>query len=124
MKKLWVVLVYPFIGWILCAVTMKMAMHMTSEDNALIIHAIAATIYFFVISILYFRRAEPLEPIPTAVTFTLVVALLDVLIVASLIERSYEMFNNALGTWIPFVMIFVATLFTGVLFRPLPDDLR
>ena len=41
------------------------------------------------------------------------VAVLDILIVALLIERSFEMFTSILGTWIPFLLIFGSTYLTG-----------
>ena len=33
------------------------------------------------------------------------VVVLDILIVALLIERSFEMFTSILGTWLPFLLI-------------------
>ena len=44
----------------------------------------------------------------------LIVAL-DALVVAPLFERSYAMFRSALGTWIPFAAIFLASWAAGAL---------
>jgi hypothetical protein len=38
---------------------------------------------------------------------------MDFFVVALLIDKSLDMFNSLLGTWIPFVFIFTSTLLTG-----------
>ncbi|SPE42255.1 hypothetical protein SBA3_510003 [Candidatus Sulfopaludibacter sp. SbA3] len=40
---------------------------------------------------------------------------MDVFVVAVMIERSFQMFTSALGTWIPFTLIFLSSWSTGVL---------
>jgi len=40
---------------------------------------------------------------------------MDAGIVAPVFQRSYNMFLNPIGTWIPFGLIFLATYFTGLL---------
>ena len=40
---------------------------------------------------------------------------LDVVVVATLLERSYEMFASLLGTWIPFALMFSTTYAIGTL---------
>ena len=42
------------------------------------------------------------------------VILLDAVVVAPIFERSYDMFRSAIGTWIPFVLIFIASLAAGI----------
>jgi hypothetical protein len=46
-----------------------------------------------------------------------IVVAMDVSIVALAIERSFKMFESALGTWLPFLFIFLSTWWTGVLVR-------
>jgi hypothetical protein len=41
------------------------------------------------------------------------VILLDLLVVATFIERDYAMFGSLLGTWIPFLLIFTSTYLVG-----------
>jgi hypothetical protein len=43
---------------------------------------------------------------------------MDVLVVALMIERSFEMFASPLGTWIPFALIFLSSWITGILAAP------
>jgi len=111
--KLLVVLIYAFIGWTLCGVVMFIGTAVTSEFTALIIHAIAAPIIFAVVSSYYFKKYDFTTPLETAVLFVAFVVLMDFFIVALLINRSLGMFGNVLGTWIPFVLIFISTYYTG-----------
>ena len=108
------ILVHAFIGWALCAATMGIGMATTSVQNALIIHAIGAPVFFTIVSLIYFKRFNYTTPLQTAMVFVGFVIAVDFLIVALLINRSLEMFASLLGTWIPFVLIFVATYLTGL----------
>ena len=45
-SKTSILLVHAFVGWLLCAATMGIGMAVTTMQNALIIHAIAAPIFF------------------------------------------------------------------------------
>jgi hypothetical protein len=114
-KKTLIFLVHAFIGWALCGATMKVGLAMTSVDNALIIHAVAAPIIFFVISLFYYQKFNYTTPILTAIGFTGFTIAMDFFVVAPIFEQSYEMFYSLLGTWIPFLLMFVSTYLTGVL---------
>jgi hypothetical protein len=83
-------------------------------QETLIVHAIGAPIGFVLISLVYFTRFGYTSPLRTASLFLAVVASLDVVVVAVLIEQSFAMFANPLGTWLPLVLIFAATYLTGV----------
>ena len=50
------VLVHALFGWALCAATMGIGMATTSIENALIIHAIGAPIFFTIVSLIYFKK--------------------------------------------------------------------
>lgn len=54
-------------------------------------------------------------PLQTAIIFLLFVMVVDFFIVGLLINRSLEMFTDPLGTWVPFVLIFLSTYCTGSL---------
>jgi hypothetical protein len=112
--KLVTVLVHAFVGWALCAATMGIGMATTSVQNALIIHAIGAPVFFIFVSLIYFRRFNYTTPLQTAMVFVGFVMAVDFLIVALLINRSLEMFASLLGTWIPFALIFTSTYLTGL----------
>jgi hypothetical protein len=113
-KKIIIVLAHAFVGWMLCAATMGIGMSLTSLNNALIIHAIAAPIFFAGISLVYFRKFNYTTPLQTAFIFIGFVVAMDFFVVAMLINRSFEMFTSLLGTWIPFALIFTSTYLTGL----------
>jgi hypothetical protein len=113
-KKIIIILAHAFAGWVLCAATMGVGMSLTSLNNALIIHAIAAPIFFAGISLVYFRNFNYTAPLQTAFIFIAFVVAMDFFVVAMLINRSFEMFTSLLGTWIPFALIFMSTYLTGL----------
>jgi hypothetical protein len=116
-KKTAIVLAHAFAGWLLCAATMGIGMAITSMENTLIIHAIGAPIYFFLVSLVYFRKLNFTSPLQTAAIFIAFVIGMDFFVVAMLILRSFEMFTSLLGTWIPFTLIFTSTWLTGIFVR-------
>lgn len=108
-----IILILAIVGWALCGLTMAVGMNITSITNALIIHAIAAPIIYYFISLLYFKKFNYTTPIQTAIIFVAIVILLDFFVVALLINQSFDMFLSPLGTWIPFLLIFLSTVLTG-----------
>ena len=112
-KKLVVILAHALIGWALCGAIIWIGMAVTSMENTLIIHAIGAPVIFGAIASIYFRAFNYTTPLQTAIVFVSVVVFMDFFVVALLIEKNFEMFASLLGTWIPFVLIFLATYYTG-----------
>lgn len=107
--------VHAFVGWSLCFATIGIGQAVTTLQTALVVHAIAAPLFFCGVSIVYFTRFAWTAPLPTAAAFTGFVVLLDFLLVALVINRSLAMFESPLGTWIPFALIFSSTWLTGLL---------
>ncbi len=112
--KLVTTFVHALVGWALCAATMGIGMATMSLQNALIIHAIGAPIFFTLVSLIYFKKFNYTTPFQTALMFVGFVIAMDFFVVALLINRSLEMFASLLGTWIPFALIFTSTYVTGV----------
>jgi hypothetical protein len=52
-------------------------------------------------------------PLKTAIIYVLLVIVLDFVVVATFIEKSYAMFSSILGTRIPFALIFGSTYLVG-----------
>jgi hypothetical protein len=73
-------------------------------ETTLVMHAIAAPAIFGVLSVIYFKRFNYTSALQTAM-----------ILVAPVFEKSYDMFRNPLGTWIPFALIFASTYLTGYL---------
>jgi hypothetical protein len=113
-KKFLVIVVYAVIGWALCFATIGIGRALLPMQTALIIHAIAAPIFFVLLSMSYFKRFGYTTPLQTALLFVGIVIGLDFFVVSLLILRSTEMFTSILGTWIPFALIFASTYMTGL----------
>lgn len=106
-------LAHGFTGWVLCGVTMTALLHLVGLTAALVIHAIAAPLFFAALGWHYFRARGARDPLPTAAAWTATVVLLDLVVVAGIAQRSLEMFESIAGTWLPFALIFTATWATG-----------
>ncbi|MCK5647117.1 MAG: hypothetical protein KAH97_10065 [Anaerolineales bacterium] len=101
-------------GWALCGAIMFIGMSITSIETTLVVHAIGAPIIFSTISWFYFKKLRYTSPLQTSVAFVLIVMFMDLFLVALVINRSLEMFQSLLGTWIPFVLIFLSTYLMGL----------
>jgi hypothetical protein len=112
-KKIIVILVHAFVGWGLCGAIIGIGRNVTSMQVTLIVHAIGAPIFFAIITLIYFRWFRYTTALQTATAFIFFVILMDVLVVALLIEKSFGMFTSILGTWLPFALIFVSVYLTG-----------
>ena len=118
--KIAIMLLHAFVGWALCAATIGIGMAITTMNTALVMHAIAAPVIFAMVSLVYFHWFNYTTPLRTAVIFTAFVIGMDFFVVALLINRSLEMFTSLLGTWIPFMLIFLSTMVTGLLVKRKP----
>ena len=105
-SQLATILFLGLLGWVLCGAVMFVGMAVTTLEITLIAHAIGAPVIFSTISWFYFAKLRYTTPFRTAVVFTLTVIFLDFFVVALMINRSLEMFESLLGTWIPFGLIF------------------
>ena len=113
MKQIGVIAIHAFIGWALCAASMGIGLATTTEQNALIIHAIGAPIFFGGVSYNYFKKYNYTSPLKTAIIFVSFVIVVDFFLVAMVINKSFDMFLSPLGTWIPFALLFTSTYLTG-----------
>ncbi len=113
MKRILILLGLACIGWALCGATIAIGRKVTSMEITLIVHAIAAPVFFAVITLFYFRTQEHFSALFTASFFLGFVVFMDFFVVAMLIEKDFAMFRSVLGTWLPFFLIFCATFITG-----------
>lgn len=114
LKQIAVIVFFGAVGWALCGAIMFIGMAVTSMQTTLIAHAIGAPIIFAVVSWIYCSRFGFTKPLTTAVVFVGIVIFLDIFPVATVINRSFEMFTSLLGTWIPWALIFLSTYLTGL----------
>ena len=108
-----VILIHAFIGWALCGAIIGIGRGITTMQTTLIIHAIGVPIIFGLISFVYFKKFHYTTAFQTAVIFLFFVVVMDVFLVAMVMEKSFEMFTSILGTWVPFALIFLATYLVG-----------
>jgi hypothetical protein len=120
LQQIAIILAHAVVGWGLCFATIGIGMATTSENNALIIHAIAAPVFFAAISFFYFRNFAFTAPLQTGLIFLATVMALDFFVVSMLILRSFIMFTSILGSWIPFALIFFSTWLTGIFVHKRP----
>jgi hypothetical protein len=106
-----------FVGWMGCGAIMFVGMAIASMQATLIAHAIGAPVIFALVSWIYFTKFRYTTPLETAVLFLSLVIFLDLFLVSPLINRSLEMFESFLGTWLPFVLIFLSTYLTGLFIK-------
>lgn len=113
--KALVIGLYGVAIWALCGGVMEAARAAIGQDNALVVHAVAAPIIAAAVSVSYVRRFGHARPTSTAAAFTVIPMILDATVIAPFAEHSYVMFTSALGTWIPFALIFASTYATTTL---------
>jgi hypothetical protein len=116
-RALTLVLAHASVGWALCGAMMAALLSVAPLGTALFVHALAAPLVFAIVSASYFRRREAWAPLRTSVTFVVLIALFDLVIVASFVQHSLAMFQSFVGSWLPLLLIFAATWATGTLRR-------
>jgi len=117
MKKVLVLLAHAFVAWGLCGAVMGIGMASTTLERALIIHAIAAPVVAIIVSSFYYWKFNYTTPLQTAIVFVSLVIIMDVFLIAMVINKSFDMFRSFIGTWLPFILIFIAAYLTGVLWK-------
>ena len=110
-----IIAAHALVAWILCGAIVIVGREIWSIETTLIVHAIGVPIVFIFVSLIYFTYFSYTTPLQTATIFTLSAILLDLVVVASIIEKSYEMFSSLIGTWIPFGLMFLTTYLMGTL---------
>jgi hypothetical protein len=97
-------------------------LYAAGTNTALVVHAIAAPVFFAALAWNYFRARGARDPLPTAFGWTALVILLDLVVVAAGIQRSLSMFTSFAGTWLPFTLIFLVTWGFGTMMSMMPSS--
>jgi hypothetical protein len=108
-----VLLTCAIVGWALCAGVMGIGLSLTTLENTLIVHAVAAPLIFGALAAAYFRAYPDASVIRTAAAWVTLVTLLDLVVVAGVLLQSLAMFQSPLVTRIPFALIFLSTVSVG-----------
>jgi hypothetical protein len=107
------------VGWAACAALTGVLLQMFKAGVALGLHAVAVPVVFALVAQRYFRPRGARSAMSTALAFVAIVALLDLIIVAGLVQRNLAMFGSVIGTWVPFSLILAVTWLTGESSSPL-----
>lgn len=99
--------------WAACGAVMAVGRRLFGLDTTLRIHLAAAPVVAFAVSAAHARIAPEFGVALRAAAITGIVFILDLLVVAPIFERSYDMFRSPIGTWVPFALIFAASLAAG-----------
>jgi hypothetical protein len=113
MRRMLVIAAFGLVGWALCGAIMFIGMAVMPLETTIIVHAIGAPIIFATLSWIYFTRFGYTTPLATAVIFVAIVVAVDFFLVALVINKSLDMFASLMGTWIPWLLIFLSTILTG-----------
>jgi hypothetical protein len=101
--------------WGACGAVIAIGRRLWTLDTTLRVHLFAAPLISFVVSTIHYMLAPEFDVLLRATVLTGLVVLLDAMVVAPVFEHSYAMFRSAIGTWLPFAAIFVASLAAGLL---------
>jgi hypothetical protein len=113
MRKGIIVIGFACAVWAFCGAVVGLGRQFMSMDATLIVHAIGAPVGAAILAWVYFRNFAYTSPLATAAIFVGTALMLDVFVVALLIEKSFDMFQSLLGVWLPQVLIFSASWIVG-----------
>ena len=82
-----IILIFAFIGWILCFAVIGIGRKVTTMDKTLIAHAIAAPLIFVGLSLIYFTFFNYTSPLETALIFTAFIIIMDFIVGALELQR-------------------------------------
>jgi hypothetical protein len=102
-------------GWIACGLVFALARAMFGVNAAVVIHLLAAPVIGATVTLLLWNHPRHPWVAGTAATMAGAAALLDAIVVAPFLERSFAMFASLAGTWVPLALIFAASAATAAL---------
>lgn len=108
---------HGLVGAALCT-ALLVALSFVSRTAALAVHAVAAPGLFAALAWHYFRARGAREPLPVALLWTAVAALLDLAVLAGA-QRSLSLFTSV-ALWIAFALIFLVPWTIGALLSTMP----
>lgn len=112
-----VIMLFGVIGWAASGTVFYVGERIFKTYLAVMIHFLLAPAIFAILSYFYFKYFNLTSPLKTALVVTSIVIVLDFFVVALMIEKNLEMFTNVMGTWMPFVFIFMTVFTTGLHFN-------
>ena len=108
------------VGWGACAATMGLLLATLPLHAALLVHGLVVPVLFGGVAQHYFREPGARDPLPAALGFVAVTALLDLVFIGGVVHRGVAIFGSVAGTWVPFLLVFVTTWCVGEVMSTLP----
>jgi hypothetical protein len=102
-------------GWMACGLSFAIGRALFGLGAAVVIHLLAAPAIGAAVTLLVWNHPRHPGVAGTAVTLAGTAALLDAIVVAPFLERSFAMFASPAGTWIPLALMLGASAATGAL---------
>jgi hypothetical protein len=100
-------------GWAACGLTFMLARAALGVDAALVTHLLAAPAIGATVTLRLWHHPHHPGVLGTASTLAGTAALLDAIVIAPFLERSFEMFASPAGTWIPLALLLAASAATA-----------
>jgi menaquinone-dependent protoporphyrinogen oxidase len=111
---------YGAVAWALCAGTLAALLATTSASVALVLHAMAAPLWFGALARRYQRADGARPPLTTALAWAAILAMLDAFLVASGPPSRFVMLGSFAGFWLPLLLAFLAAWAVGAIAAMLP----
>ena len=108
--------------WAVCGAVMAIGRRVWGLETTPRVHLAVAPVFAFLVSVIHKVLAPEFSALLRAAAITGSIIVLDAGVVVPLFERSFAMFRRAMGTWIPFAAIFLASLAAGILVRVPPAE--
>jgi hypothetical protein len=106
---------WAVVGWVACGLVFALGRAAFGVDAAVAIHLLAAPVIGAAVTLCLWNHPRHPGVAGTAATLAGSAALLDAIVVAPFLERSFAMFASPAGTWIPLALIFAASAATAAL---------
>jgi hypothetical protein len=101
------------LAWAACGGVLAGVRALLGLGPALAVHLVAAPVIAAVATVVLWHHPRHPGSAATAVALAGTAALLDAIVVAPFLERSYAMFGSVVGTWLPLALILAASAATG-----------
>ncbi|MBR9997586.1 MAG: hypothetical protein KFF73_01385 [Cyclobacteriaceae bacterium] len=116
-SKIIAILSFGTIGWVLSGLIFYFARMFLGNYLAVLVHFVFSPLAFIGLSYLYFRYINITSSLITAAFVTGIVIGLDFFVIGLLIEKNFRIFTSIMGTWLPFLLIFLSVFLTGLNFN-------
>lgn len=111
--KVIIVIIHGLVGWALSRIIYYLSDEIMTHYLAIVIHFVTVPFIFIAISYIYFKFFSFTRPVVTALLFTGIVLVMNVIVMALLIDQTLKMFGSFFGTWVPLIFIFLTVYLTG-----------